>query len=144
MDRVSVELLTPQQAHQVLAGTVWPAVKSHLMAGTQMVLEVRGLTRTEAQNRLMWSAATDLSRQVKWFGKRLEPVGWIRFITAHLSGQELVPNMAGDGFVSLERGKSTSDMTIKEMTAVIELMHAFGAEQEVQWSPTSQGRLPHE
>jgi hypothetical protein len=52
--------------------------------------------------------------------------------------------MDGTGFISLEKGKSTSDMTIKEMTAVIELMHAFGADQGVKWSPTSQGRLTHE
>jgi hypothetical protein len=68
----------------------------------------------------------------------------VRFITGHLNGQELVPDMHGTGFISLEKGKSTSDMTIKEMTAVIELMHAFGADQGVKWSPTSQGRLTHE
>jgi hypothetical protein len=144
MDRVKVELNSPQQAYQVITHTVWPAAKAHLMAGTQLVLEVRGKKRSDAQNSLMWSCAGDLSKQVKWFGKHLTPEGWVRFITGHLNGQELVPNMDGTGFISLEKGKSTSDMTIKEMTAVIELMHAFGADQGVKWSPTSQGRLTHE
>lgn len=144
MDRVRVELMNPQQAHGVLSATVWPAIKAHLQAGTQLILELRGLTRSQQQNNLMWSCATDLSRQVQWFGKRLTAEGWVRFITAHLNGQELVPNMAGDGFISLEKGKSTSDMSIKEMTAVIDLMHAFGADQSVKWSPTSQGRLTHD
>lgn len=31
-------------------------------------------------------------------------------------------------------------MTIAEMTAVIELCHAFGADQDVKWSKTSLGR----
>jgi hypothetical protein len=144
MDRVKVELLNPQQAHQVLSATVWPAVKAHLQAGTQLVLELRGRTRSQKQSALMWSCAGDLSKQVKWFGKNLTAEGWVRFITGHLNGQELVPNMSGDGFISLEKGKSTSDMTIKEMTAVIDLMHAFGADQSVVWSPTSQGRLTNE
>lgn len=144
MDRVRVELINPQQAYALITATVWPAIKAHLMAGTQLILEVRGLTRSQQQNNLMWSCATDMSHQVKWFGKKLKPEGWIRFITAHLNGQELVPNMDGTGFVSLEKGKSTSDMSIKEMTAVIELMHAFGADQGVKWSPTSQGRLTYD
>jgi hypothetical protein len=140
MERVAYKLLNPQQAHTLLTNTVWPAIKAHLMAGSQVAIEVRGVTRSLEQSRLMWSAAGDLSRQVKWFGKNLTPEGWVRFITAHLNGQELVPNMDGSGFVSLEKGKSTSTMTVKELTAVIELMHAFGAEQGVKWSPTSLGK----
>jgi hypothetical protein len=140
MERVAYKLLNPQQAHTLLTNTVWPAIKSHLMAGSQVAIEIRGVTRSLEQSRLMWSAAGDLSRQVKWFGKHLTPEGWVRFITAHLNGQELVPNMDGTGFVSLEKGKSTSEMTVKELTAVIELMHAFGAEQGVKWSPTSLGK----
>jgi hypothetical protein len=31
-------------------------------------------------------------------------------------------------------------MTIREMVAVIDLCHAFGADQGVKWSPTSLGR----
>lgn len=118
----------------------WEESVFELNSGKQLVLEVRGVTRSLEQNQLMWSAAGDLSRQVKWFGKNLTPEGWVRFITAHLNGQELVPNMDGSGFVSLEKGKSTSTMTVKELTAVIELMHAFGAEQGAKWSPTSLGK----
>ena len=87
----------------------------------------------------MWSCLTDLSKQVKWFGKSLTKEGWKDFITGHLHGQELVPNMDGTGFISINRGRSTSDMTIAELAAVIELCHAFGAEQGVKWSETSLG-----
>ena len=37
-----------------------------------------------------------------------------------------------------------SSMTIKEMTAVIDLCHAFGADKGVVWSRTSLGRLEYE
>ena len=90
-------------------------------------------------DKTIWSCLTDLSNQVKWFGKNLTPEGWKDFITGHLHGQELVPNMDGTGFISINRGRSTSEMTIPEMTAVIELCHAFGAEQGVKWSETSLG-----
>lgn len=143
MDRVSVELTTPQQAYQMLTQTVWPNIKANLMAGTQMVLEVRGLTRTIEQNRMLHSILNDLSVQVEWFGKHLTPDGWKNMLSGHLEGVDLVPNMDGTGFVSLTKGKPTSKMTKREMSAMFELAWAFGSERGVQWSQTSQGRLTH-
>lgn len=115
-------------------------IKAMLSAGHWMQVEARKQTRSLAQNRIMWSCLTDLSNQVTWFGKRLTKEGWKDWITGHLNGQELHPNMDGTGFISINRGSSTSDMTIAEMTAVIELCHAFGADKDVQWSKTSLGR----
>ncbi|MTV47312.1 recombination protein NinB, partial [Streptococcus pneumoniae] len=77
------------------------------------------------------SCLTDLSKQVEWFGKRMTPDGWKNWITGHLNGQELHPNIDGTGFISVTRGASTSGMTIPEMIAVIDLCHAFGADKEV-------------
>jgi hypothetical protein len=144
MDRVKVELTNPQQARQMLTSTVLPAIKAHLMAGTQLVLEVRGMTRTIEQNRMLHSILSDLSAQVEWFGKHLTPEGWKHMLTGHLAGVDLVPNFDGTGFVSLTKGKPTSSMTRKEMSALFELAWAFGSDRGVIWSPTSQGRLTHE
>jgi hypothetical protein len=144
MDRVKVELTNPQQARQMLTSTVLPAIKAHLMAGTQLVLEVRGMTRTIEQNRMLHSILSDLSAQVEWFGKHLTPEGWKHMLTVHLAGVDLVPNFDGTGFVSLTKGKPTSSMTRKEMSALFELAWAFGSDRGVIWSPTSQGRLTHE
>ena len=71
MDRVKVDLLNPAQAHKVLSETVWPTVKAHLLAGQQLVLEVRGMTRTTEQNAMLHSILKDLSEQVKWFDRHL-------------------------------------------------------------------------
>lgn len=144
MERVTVDLINPQQAHQVLANTVWPAIKAHLMAGTQMVLEVRGMTRTLEQNRMLHSILKDLSEQVKWFDRHLTPEGWKHLLTGHLNGVDLVPNFNGTGFVSLTKGKSTSSMTKREMSDLYELAWSFGSERGVKWSVTSQGRLTNE
>ena len=138
-DRLKFRLWEPVQAHKAMADA-WLHAKAWLMAGHRLVLEIRPETRSIEQNQIMWSCLTDLSNQVTWFGKKLKKEGWKDFITGHLDGQDLVPNMDGTGFISIQRGRSTSQMTIKEMIAVIELCHAFGADKGVKWSKTSLGR----
>jgi hypothetical protein len=119
----------------------WRWTKAMLIAGHRMVVTIRKETRSLAQNSLMWSCLTDLSEQIKWDGtRRLTPEGWKDYLTAHLNGQDLVPNMDGTGFIAIGRGKSTSEMTKAEMTAVIDLAHAFGDGRGVRWSRTSLGR----
>lgn len=139
-ERISITLKDAQSAAPELA-RAWQWIKAMLIAGHRLVLTVRRETRSLAQNSLMWSCLTDLSEQVKWDGTRkLTPEGWKDYLTAHLNGQDLVPNMDGTGFVAIGRGKSTSDMTIAEMTAVIDLAHAFGDGRGVRWRRTSLGR----
>jgi hypothetical protein len=138
-DRINLTLHSPTQAAVELP-RAWAWIKAMLMAGHRLVLSIRTETRTLKQSALMWSCLTDLSNEVTWFGKKLTKEGWKDFITGHLDGQDLVPNMDGTGFISIQRGRSTSTMTIREMVAVIDLCHAFGADQGVKWSPTSLGR----
>jgi hypothetical protein len=136
--RHTVTLHNAQAGHAAYVA-LWSQLKALLLSGHKVNITAKTDSRSAAQNRLMWACLTDLSEQVKWFGKNLTREGWKDFITAHLNGQELVPNMDGTGFVALGKGKSTSDMTIAEMTAVIDLAHAFGADHGVAWSPTSIG-----
>jgi len=135
----TVTLNDARSGHEAYSA-LWLQLKGLLLAGKRVHLTAKTDTRSIAQNNLMWSCLGDLSKQVPWFGKSLTAEGWKDFITAHLNGQELVPNMDGTGFVALGKGKSTSDMTIAEMTAVIDLAHAFGDERGVRWSQTSLGR----
>lgn len=114
-------------------------IKPLVDEGHRLNVVIKPETRSLAQNNLMWSCLTDLSTQLQWCGKKMTPEGWKDFITAHIDGQEIVPNMDGTGFVTIGRGKSTSNMTIAEMTEVIEQCHAFGTLQGVKWSPTSTG-----
>jgi NAD-dependent SIR2 family protein deacetylase len=91
----------------------------------------RGQTRTSEQNRLMWAVLTDISEQVEWYGQRLKKEEWKDVFTAALKRQKVVPSIDG-GFIVL--GASTSRMTIAEMTELIELAMAFGAEKGVVFS----------
>lgn len=125
-------------AHSVARQNAMNAVKD---APENYRVEIRERTRSLDQNALLWATLTDLSRQVQWTvnGKQetLSPDDWKNVITASLAEENRMALGINGGFVML--GKSTSRMTIKEMTEVIEFAHAFGAERGVRWSPTAIG-----
>lgn len=52
--------------------------------------------------------------------------------TAALKQQDVVPNLAGNGFVVI--GQSTSRMCVSEFAELLELIQAFGTERGVKWS----------
>lgn len=133
----TITLWNPQQGHKALAD-LWPWIKSLLMAGHKMTIEAKPETRSTAQNSLMWSCLTDLSKQVNWYGNFLTPEDWKDVLSAALKKQRAVPGIDG-GFVVC--GQRTSKMTIAEMSELIELCHAFGADKGVNWSPTSFGAM---
>jgi hypothetical protein len=130
-DRMTLALWNPQQGHAALS-QAWGTVKGLLMAGHRLTVEIRPQTRSDAQNRRLWAMLTDISQQVEWYGKRLTPEDWKHVFTASLRKLSVVPNLDGSGFVAL--GLSTSRMTKGEMSDLIELMFAFGAEREVKWT----------
>lgn len=92
------------------------------------VIEVKPLTRTLQQNRLMWKILQQLADQVIWYGNKLTKENWKDMITAGLKNQDVVPGING-GFVVL--GDSTRKMSVKELNEVIELAYAFGAQNGV-------------
>lgn len=88
-------------------------------------------TRSNEQNRLLWSQLTDVSNQVEWDGHKLTPDEWKIVFTSNLKQQKAVPGIDG-GLVYL--GSSTSKMKVSEMCDLSELIFAFGANHEVEWS----------
>lgn len=87
-------------------------------------------TRSLDQNARMWAMLTDVSEQVEWYGRKLSPEAWKCVFSASLKKQDVVPGLHGD-FVVI--GQSTSQMTIREMSDLMELMAAFGAERGVKF-----------
>jgi hypothetical protein len=90
-----------------------------------------GETRTIPQNKHLWACLTDVSRQVTWYGRRLSQWAWKDIFTAARKKQDVVPGIDG-GFVVL--GEHTSRMSKAEMSELLELIYAFGAEHKVLWS----------
>lgn len=91
-------------------------------------------TRSLAQNRMLWSCLNDVSRQVIWYGRKMDSESWKHVFSASLKKQDTVPGIDG-GFVVL--GQSTSKMRVGEMRDLITLIHAFGANHNVTFSDES-------
>lgn len=126
---MNIVLHNAQQGHMALMG-LWAQIKAHLMAGQQLVIEVKEKTRSTEQNARMWALLTDVSRQVDWYGQKLTPEEWKDVFSASLKKQKAVPGLDG-GFVIL--GQRTSKMSIREMADLMTLIEAFGAEQGVRF-----------
>jgi len=129
--KLSVECWEPVQAHLVMTKRIWPQLKSALMAGHKMVLEIKPQTRSLEQNARLWAMLDEISKQVDWYGRKLTAEEWKHVFSASLKKQDVVPGLDG-GFVVL--GLSTSKMTKAEMCDLQTLMEAFGAERGVRFS----------
>jgi hypothetical protein len=130
-ERQRFTLWEPVQAHKVITLQIWPVLKSMLMAGQRVVVEIKPETRTLAQNARLWAMLTDVAKQVNWYGRKLSQEEWKHVFTASLAKQNVVPGIDG-GFVVL--GKSTSKMTKPEMSELQQLIEAFGAQQGVRFT----------
>lgn len=95
------------------------------------VVKIQPPTRSLEQNAALWGALSDVADQVEWYGRRLTAEDWKHIFTASLRKQDVVPGLDG-GFVVL--GVSTSKMTRAEMSDLLELIHAFGAERGVRFN----------
>ena len=126
--KLTIQCWEPVQAHRAMTAQIWPMLKSMLMAGHRMVLELKPVTRSLEQNAKMWACLTDISKQVNWYGNTLSPDDWKHVLSASLRKQRAVPGIDG-GFVVV--GLQTSQMTIAEMSEMIELAHAFGVDRGV-------------
>lgn len=97
-------------------------------------------TRSTAQNARLWAMLGDISKQVIWtvngHPEKLAPEDWKAVITASLAQESrMAPGVRG-GFVML--GTSTSSMTVRQMTEMIDFAQAFGDDQCVTWSEPAQ------
>ncbi len=92
-------------------------------------VEFKAPRRSVDQNSLMWQRLTEVSEQVEWYGQKLSPEDWKDVFSASLRKARVVPGIDAGSFVPL--GMRTSDMTKQEMTDLIELIGAFGAERNV-------------
>lgn len=96
-------------------------------------VEFKAPKRTLPQNDRMWAMLTDVAQQVQWHGLSLKPDDWkLIFLDALKREIRMVPNIDGNGFVNL--GRSSSDLSKDEMTDLIELIFAFGANHSVKFN----------
>lgn len=96
-------------------------------------VEFKAAKRTLDQNARMWAMLTDISRQFPWHGVKMDTESWkLIFMDGLKQELRMVPNLQGNGFVNL--GRSSSKLSKQEMSDLIELMFAWGAEKGIKWS----------
>lgn len=122
MSRATIILSSEQERSRVAH---WA---EKLPEGTRV--EFKSPRRSLPQNDRMWAMLTDVATQLKWHGLRLSADDWkLIFLDALKREVRMVPNIDGNGFVSL--GRSSSDLSKAEMTDLIDLIAAFGANHGV-------------
>lgn len=93
-------------------------------------VEFKAPKRTLPQNDRMWAMLTDVATQLDWHGISLTPDDWkLIFLDGLKREMRLVPNLDGTGFVNL--GRSSSDLGVEEMSDLMQLIEAFGANHGV-------------
>ena len=99
------------------------------------IVTLKAAVRNLEQNAKMWAMLHDIEQQCEWHGIKLADEEWKDLFSAGLVKSKVVPNLDGTGFVIL--GQRTSQMTKSQMSDLIELIYAFGAERSVVWSEQS-------
>jgi len=96
-------------------------------------VEFKRPKRSLDQNSLMWILLTEIAEQLTHHGIKLSPDDWkLLYLDALKREVRMVPNLDGNGFVSL--GRSSSDLSKDEMSDLIELIYAHAAQQGVVFS----------
>jgi len=102
----------------------------------ELSVKKAGSRRSEEQNKRMWAALNDIARQVTWpvdgRESKLDADEWKHVLSAGLKRHQRVAAGIDGGFVIL--GQRTSRMTVREMSELIEIIHAFGSQRGVIWS----------
>jgi hypothetical protein len=106
------------------------AAKWAMQAPTGTRIEFKETKRSLPQNDRFWASLTDVAVQLPWHGIKLSPTDWkLIFLDALKRELRMVPNIDGTGFVNLSR--SSSDLSKGEMSDLLELIYAFGAQHGV-------------
>lgn len=96
--------------------------------GWGTVVEFKKKTRSTEQNAKMHAMLGEVSSQVVWYGRKLSVEDWKNIFSASLRKAQVVPGIDPGTVVPL--GIHTSTMTVDEMSNMIELIYAFGADPE--------------
>lgn len=91
-------------------------------------VEVKAPRRTLPQNDKLHAMLTDVARQVDWFGQKYGVEDWKDYFGHALKGARWMPSEEG-GMIPI--GVRTSDLSKGEMSDMIELIHAFCAQNAV-------------
>lgn len=101
-------------------------------APANFVCKLAPETRRDAQNRKLWPMIADIQRQVPDMAVYSAEDIKLRFLNALGVEMRFLPALEGQGAFPV--GLRSSTLTVDQFSALIELLYAYGARHEVQWS----------
>ena len=108
------------------------ACKCIMEAPDGHVMKLGAETRRDAQNRKLHPMIKDIREQVPGMATFTPEQARLRFLDA--LGEEMVylPKLYGEGFFPV--GLRSSTLTVRQFSALLELLYKYGAEENVIWS----------
>ena len=101
------KLYNAQQAHQVLS-ELWPKIKSAMMAGIELEIEVTRVEKSRNQEEMYHSIIGQIAKQAQHLGAQWDAESWKRFLlwqwakeTGRQAKERIVPSLDGTGIVQL-------------------------------------------
>jgi hypothetical protein len=137
-DRISITCYEPAQAHKALLSVIWPMLKSLLMAGNRMILELRPVSKSREQEEKYHSMFGEAAKQAQHLGASWGADDWKRLLIdkfARETGRthgKVIPNLDMTGVV--EVGVQSRKFTVKDGSEFIEWLHAWGAENGIEFT----------
>lgn len=101
-------------------------------APADCVAIIRKATRTDEQNRKLWPMLEDLRRQVPDMAPFTRDDIKLRFLNALGAEMRFLPELDGAGLFPV--GLRSSTLSKEQFSALIELIYAYGAKHDVQWT----------
>lgn len=96
------------------------------------VVKLGAETRRDAQNRKLWPMLADIQRQVPGMATFSTEDIKTRFLNALGAELRFLPTLEGEGMFPV--GLKSSQLTVAQFAALIELLYQFGAKHDVRWS----------
>ena len=110
------------------------AMQAVLEAPSGYAVEIKPKSRSLEQNAMLHAILGEVSKKIQWAGKFRDLEVWKRLLTAawlRARGEpiEMLPALDGMGVDIVFR--RTSDLTVNEMTELLEYVQAWAAEQDI-------------
>jgi hypothetical protein len=128
---MKVTVWEPVQGEKELMTVVWPMLKSMLMAGHRMTIEIKQSKRSGEQNSMFHSMIDKIAKQMAAAGSTWTADDWKRLLIdqwAHDTNRKIgkvCPSLDGERIVQL--GLQSHKFTTSESSEFIEFLHAWAA-----------------
>ena len=135
---MKVTVWEPVQAHKEMLTVIWPTLKSMLMAGHRMTIEIKQSKRSVEQNAMFHGIITKISKQMKSAGSTWTADDWKRLLIdqwAHDTNRKIgkvCPSLDGERVVQL--GLQSYEFTTAESSDFIEFLLAWAADKGIDVS----------